>query len=183
MTFDDDEDRPARPIWLVTLADLALLLVGFFAFLKASERDPRALAQQLRAGFVAAADAAMPVELAVAGGFAGGSAQPGDLAAAIEWARSAARDPRTTLVVTGESDSSAGDVDRATTSAELLAADRARAVAAALLRAGVVTPDRIRLNTGRGARRVVLTLGYDGGRQGVAARQPAVAAPLIHGDP
>jgi TPR repeat protein len=177
MSFDDDEERTARPIWLITLADLALLLVGFFAFLKASERDPRALAQQLRAGFVAEAGAAMPVELAIAGDFASGSAQPRDLAAAIAWARSAARDPRTRLVLTGESDGSAADVDPATASAELLAADRARAVAAALLRAGVAAPDRIRLTTGRGARRVVLTLGYDGGRQGVAARQPALAAP------
>jgi hypothetical protein len=45
------------------------------------------------------------------------------------------------------------------------------------VRSGGVSPDRITLSTGRGQRRDVLTLGYDGGRQGAAARQPAIAAP------
>jgi hypothetical protein len=162
MTFKDDE--PSRPIWLVTLADLSLLLVGFFVFLKASEADPRALAAQIRSGFVADATP-MPVDLATVTGFAAGSPEPGDAGGAIAWARDSARDPRTRLRITGEVDGSAGDVDPATGSGAILAADRARAVAALLVRAHAVAPDRVTLVTGSGQRRAVLTLGYDGGRQ------------------
>ena len=44
-------DRPAaKPLWLVTLADLALLLVGFFVLIQATER-PRAVTDALRASF------------------------------------------------------------------------------------------------------------------------------------
>ena len=33
--------RPARPLWLITLADLSLLLVGFFVFLQATAHKPK----------------------------------------------------------------------------------------------------------------------------------------------
>ncbi|WP_213979651.1 hypothetical protein, partial [Sphingomonas sp. dw_22] len=60
---------------------------------------------------------------------------------------------------------------------EVFAGDGGDPPAARLVRAGAVSPDRITLSTGRGQRRTVLTLGYDGGRQLPAARQPAIAAP------
>ena len=160
-----DEEAPARPAWLVTLADLSLLLVGFFVFLQASQTDPRALAAGIRAGFTAEKPA-MPVDLATVTGFAPGSAEVTAIEGAIAWARDAARDPRTTLVVTGEAGASAGDIDSATRSAPILAADRARAVAALLVASGAVAPERIRIATARGQRRAVLTLGYDRGGNG-----------------
>jgi flagellar motor protein MotB len=167
MTWDED-DAPNRPLWLVTFADLALLLLGFFVLLQATQRlDPRALAAGIRAGFgaPATAPAAMPVDIAVVDSFAAGSAAPLSSAQAVAWARAAARDPRTRLRVTGEVDGSAQDVDPVTRSGPILAADRARAVAALLVRQGAVSPDRITISTGQGRRRAVLTLGFDGGRQ------------------
>ena len=181
MTLEEENNH--RPVWLITLADLALLLVGFFVYLKASETDPRALAAQIRAGFVSEAPAAMPVDIAAVSGFATGSAEIPDASAALDWARAAARDPRTRLRVTGEVDGTPGDVDPLTGSGPILAADRARAVAARLVRSGAVSPDRITLSTGHGQRRTVLTLGYDGGRQDPAARQPAIAVPNRQGSP
>lgn len=172
MTADMEfEERAARPLWLITLADLALLLVGFFVLMQASQGlDRSALANGLRAGFgVPAAPAAvapkpMPVALASVEGFAAGSAIPGDASAAIAWARDAARDPRVILTITGETDGSARDIDAASGSGAILAADRARSVAAILARSGAVAPARISIATGHGkARRVVLTLGFDGG--------------------
>ncbi len=161
-----DEDEPGRAVWLVTLADLSLLLVGFFVFLQASRIDPAKLATGIRSGFGAdSAAPAMPVDVATVTGFAPGSAVVLDSAAAIEWARMATRDPRTRLRVTGEVDGTAADVDPATGSGPILAADRARAVAALLVRAGAVAPGRILLSTGRGQRRAVLTLGFEGDRQ------------------
>ena len=40
----------AKPLWLITLADLALLLVGFFVLVQATSLDRAALAKGLRAG-------------------------------------------------------------------------------------------------------------------------------------
>lgn len=161
-----DEDLPARPIWLTTLADLALLLVGFFVLLQANQVDPDTLAAGFRAGFGVQENApAMPVDLAAVGGFAPGSAQLPDTAAALGWARTAATDPRTRLRIIGEIDGSAADVDPITGSGPILAADRARALAAALVRGGAIAPARITIATARGQRRAVLSLGYDGGRQ------------------
>jgi hypothetical protein len=171
-----DDEPPARPLWLMTLADLALLLVGCFVLLQATQVPAGALAAGIRHGFggaavpaaaaaASASPAPMPVALAAVTGFAPGAARPENAAAAIAWARAAARDPRTRLQLSGEVDGSAGDVDPLTGSATLLAADRARAVAALLIRSGAIPPDRIALATARGGRRVVLTLGYDGGRQ------------------
>jgi flagellar motor protein MotB len=166
MTWDDEPTE--RPLWLITLADLTLLLLGFFVLLQATQRlDPRALAAGIRAGFGAQeiVPVAMPVDVAVVDSFASGSALPLNSASALAWARSAARDPRTRLRITGEVDGSATDVDAATGSGPILAADRARAVAALLIRSGAVSPNRIEIATGAGHRRAMLTLSYDGGRQ------------------
>lgn len=165
MSFDDTDDAPGRPVWLMTLADLALLLVGFFVFLQANQSmSPQALAAALRAGF-AAEPAAMPVDLATIHGFEAGSATLPDSAAALAWARAAAHDPRTRLKITGEVDGTPSDVDQLTGSGPILAADRARAVAALLIHSGAISPERIAIVTGTGQRRAVLTIGYDGGRQ------------------
>jgi len=161
-----EDDLPPRPIWLTTLADLALLLVGFFVFLQANQVDPKTFAASIRAGFGVKEQApAMPVDLAAVPGFAPGSAQLPDTSAALAWARTAAVDPRTRLRVIGEVDGSPADVDPRTGSGAILAADRARAVAATLVRAGAVAPGRITIATAQGQRRAVLSLGYDGGRQ------------------
>jgi len=162
----DFPEAPARPVWLTTLADLALLLVGFFVFLQANQMDGQALAAGLRAGFGAAeAPPAMPVAIATVAGFAPGSAEPGDMTAALDWARTAAADTRTRLRIGGEVDGSPQDVDPRTGSGAILAADRARAVAARLVAAGAVAPDRIRISTATDKRRTVLTVGFEGDRQ------------------
>lgn len=160
MSFDDA--IPSRPLWLITLADLSLLLVGFFVLLQAAKPvEPHKLAEGIRAGF--GIKDAMPVEIASVPHFAPGSAALPDATSALDWARSAARDPRTRVTVTGETDGSPQDVDAATGSAAILAADRARATAALLVRSGAVAPERIVIAIGSGHRRAVLTLGYVGG--------------------
>lgn len=139
---------PSRAIWLTTLADLSLLLVGFFALIQATRPAERPrLVEAIKAGFTDAEPPAMPLEMAAVGPFAAASAAPPaePLAAAVAWARTAARDPRTTIQLVGFTDAT-GDADPATGSAALLAADRARAVAAALVQAGAVRPDRIAIN-------------------------------------
>src|SRR5215470_5128645 len=94
----------ARPLWLITLADLALLLVGFFVLLQAVQPlDRKAFAAGMRAGFgVESTPPEMPVALAAVDGFTPGAAQPGDIAPALAWARDMARDPRTRIKITGE---------------------------------------------------------------------------------
>lgn len=157
------EAAPGRPLWLVTLADLALLLVGFFVLLQATQK-PRALADALRESFggaVATTAVAAPVMASGMAGFAAGSARlPESPAAIVAWAREATRDPRVALTVTGSVDGSAGDVDPATGSGAILAADRARALAAAL---APVSP-RITLTTtpAAGRRAAVVTLAFAG---------------------
>ena len=157
---------PGRPLWLVTLADLALLLVGFFVLLQANQNlSPRELARGIAAGFgVEPAPAAMPVASHGIAGFAPGSAVlPQRPDALVAWARAELRDPRVRLTVTGGTDGGAQDVDAASHSATVLAADRARAVAAALIAGGV--PDaRLLLSTtpARGPRAVVVTLAFAG---------------------
>nr|WP_276046474.1 MULTISPECIES: flagellar motor protein MotB [unclassified Sphingomonas] len=156
---------PGKPLWLITLADLALLLVGFFVLLQAGQHsDPRALAASLRQRFATAAEAAAPIPVMAAGmlDFAPGSAAlPEDPAALIAWAREAVRDPRVSLTITGSVDGSAADVDRATASAAILAADRARAVAAVLV---AVAPRRIVITTATrpGRRAAMVTLAFAG---------------------
>ncbi|MES2986737.1 MAG: flagellar motor protein MotB [Pseudomonadota bacterium] len=164
-----EDEAPARPVWLTTLADLALLLVGFFVFLQANQMDGKAFAASLRAGFGATeVEAAMPVEMALVAGFAPGSAVPGNFTTARDWAHAAARDPRTRLKITGEVDGSPQDVDPNTGSGAILAVDRARAVATLLVASGVA-PARIQISTAPnnagGKRRTVLTLGFEGDRQ------------------
>jgi flagellar motor protein MotB len=168
---EPEDMAAARPLWLITLADLALLLVGFFVLLQASKPlDGKALAQGFRAGFGVAAPVEptppMPVAVARVDGFAPGSAALPDTAGVIDWARAVARDRRTQIRILGES-AGRDDRDAATGSPAILAADRARAVAALLVRAGAVSPDQIILATTAGGSRraVTLTLGFAGDRQ------------------
>ena len=75
------------------------------------------------------------------------------------------RDPRVALRITGATDGSAADIDRATGSAALLANDRARAVAAALAARGVPIERTQISNAEAGARRarhVLITLAFIG---------------------
>ena len=161
---------PGRPLWLITLADLALLLVGFFVLLQANQQlDRKALASGFRAGFGASADKGVPDPMPVAAAgmfnFAPGSATlPADPDTLVAWAREAVRDPRVALRVTASVDGTAADVDRDTGSAAVLAADRARAVAAAL---APVAPGRLVIVTAdRPSRRqVVVTLSFTGEKQ------------------
>ena len=78
MTEFDFPAAPAgRPLWLITLADLALLLVGFFVLVQATQHvDRRALADGFRAGFGAEAQTEQAIPVAAAGmmNFARGSA-------------------------------------------------------------------------------------------------------------
>lgn len=161
------EPAPARPVWLMTLADLALLLVGFFVLLQASAQ-PHAVAEALRQTFggqgaVAATEPATPMPVMAAGllDFAPGSAAlPDSPAAVVAWAREAARDPRVAMTVTGSTDGTAADVDPLTGSAAILAADRARALAATL----APVSRRITLTTATrpGRRAAIVTLAFAG---------------------
>ncbi len=176
MTAEDEFPihTPGRPLWLITLADLALLLVGFFVLLQANQQlDRKALASGFRAGFGASAGVndsrgvpdPMPVAAAGMFNFAPGSATlPADPDTLIAWAREAVRDPRVSLRITASVDGTLRDVDPDTGSAAVLAADRARAVAAAL---ADVAPGRLVIITAdRPSRRqVVVTLSFTGEKQ------------------
>ena len=171
MTTDDPFDvGPARPTWLVTLADLALLLVGFFVLLQANTTPSRDLARGIADGFGIATPAPDPVIAVDAhgvAGFAPSAAAPAEVPAdVLAWAIAATRDPRVALTVTGAVDGSPGDVDPITGSAAILAADRARAVLAALARAGVPVA-RISLATAArpAGRRVLVTLAFAGEKE------------------
>jgi len=187
MVGEYPDRQPGRPLWLITLADLALLLVGFFVLLQATQTAgdrplaPRALAAGLREGFGApatataataaaeiarprfpAASAALPVAAAGMLDFAVGSATlPTSPAALAGWARDAVRDPRVQLTVTGSVDGTPGDVDPVTRSAAILASDRARAVAAAIAQ---VAPGRVTLATSptTGRRAAIVTQAFVG---------------------
>ena len=160
---DFPDTAPARPLWLVTLADLALLLVGFFVLLQATQHlGGQALARGLREGFGAPEAPAIPVAAAGVLDFATGSAtirsSPADV---VAFARDAARDPRVQLTVTGSTDGTPADVDPATGSAAILAIDRARAVAAILAAAA---PRRIVIQTAArpGRRAAMVALAFAG---------------------
>lgn len=170
------DPAPAKPLWLVTLADLALLLVGFFVLLHASEK-PHAVTDALRRSFggatAPAATPAPPMPVMAAGllDFAPGSAAlPDSPAAVVAWAREAARDPRVAMTVTGSTDGSAADVDPATGSAAILAADRARALAAVL----APVSRRITLTTATrpGRRAAIVTLAFAGDAPARTEPQP-----------
>lgn len=165
---------PSRPLWLVTLADLALLLIGFFVLIQASEK-PRAVTDALRQSFGGAALAApappLPVMATGLFDFAPGSAAlPTSPDQVIAWARAAVRDPRIALTVTGSTDGSAADVDPATGSAAILAADRARTLAVAL----APVSRRITVTTApqRGRRAAIVTLAFAGERAANTDLQP-----------
>lgn len=169
MTDEFPAAPAARPLWLVTLADLALLLVGFLVLVEATRNEARgtlAAALHDRFGGAAAAQAEpppMPVAAAGMMNFAPGSAAlPGSAAGLVAWAREAARDPRVTLTVTGSTDGSAADLDPASHSAAILAADRARATAATL--AAAVPANRLVITTAShpGQRAAVVTLAFAG---------------------
>lgn len=159
MTDEFPEYPSVRGPWLMTLADLALLLVGFLVLLQATQVDRGRLAAGLRGAF--RADTAMPVEAAGVD-FAPASSTPDDTAPLTAWARNAARDPRVAFAVTASTDGSRVDVDRASGSAALLAADRARAVAAALAAAAPGRRLSIATTTQPGRRTALVTLGFAG---------------------
>jgi flagellar motor protein MotB len=157
---------PSRPIWLITLADLALLLVGFFVLLQATQHlDRKALAQGIRAGFDDDATPPLPPMPVAANGVLGfqpGSATvPGSTFALRTWAQDAARDPRVTFTVTGSVDGTPVDIDPLTRSGAILAADRARAVAAII---AAIAPGRIVIatTTRPGRRAAMVTLAFTG---------------------
>jgi hypothetical protein len=146
---------PARkPLWLMTLADLSLLLVGFFVFLQATahkpERAQAAITAGIREAFGGEAEMRLAVE-ANAVAFAPGSAMPPDLAPIRRWATDALADPRTRLVVTGYADPGEGLA---------VAGARADAVLRGL---SIIAPDRLRASAARlpGAHRATLTITYD----------------------
>ncbi|MGN5374988.1 flagellar motor protein MotB [Sphingomonas hankookensis] len=175
------DTAPGRPLWLTTLADISLLLVGFFVFLQAAQAvDRSALTAGIRAGFDAE-PIPMALERAMIDGFAPGSAAlPGGTANTVDFVREAATDRRIAVTLTGGTDSAGAgrDVDPATGSAAILATDRARAVAALLVREGAAMPTQITFAPpGIGGRGVHIDLGFAGDRQAVADRQAPVAAP------
>ena len=159
------EPAPPRPLWLWTLADLALLLVGFFVLIQATDRQ--ALAKGLREGLggdpAAITVAPDPIPLAsVAAGFAPGSAVIQSSDGLADFATDSLRDPRVTLRVTGSTDGSKGDVDPATGSASILAGDRARATAAYLISRGVAADRIIIAASGTGRRGALVTMSFTG---------------------
>ena len=162
---DFPEPVLSRPLWLITLADLALLLVGFFVLLQATQHiGGKALAQGMREGFGETAKPTPPMPVASTGvlDFAPGSAVvPGSTAALIAFAQDAAHDPRVQITVTGSVDGSTADVDPATRSGAILAADRARAVAAIV---APVAPNRVAILTSAssGRRAAMVTLAFVG---------------------
>ncbi|WP_414899988.1 flagellar motor protein MotB [Sphingomonas flavalba] len=171
----------SRPLWLITLADLALLLLGFFVLVQATQRQDAptraALAAGIRDAFggaaaeeqdgpgIAVAHAGMAVDANIVDGFASGSAEPGATGPLRRWAAEAAADPRTVLLITGHADGSTAD--RRDGSALALASARAAAVAAAL--EGAIAPERLTIAAalapeparGRAAgRRVTVTIAF-----------------------
>jgi hypothetical protein len=159
---------PARPLWLWTLADLALLLVGFFVLVQATDRQ--ALAKGLREGFGGkpAANAGMstpaePIPLAsAAAGFAPGSARIVITDGLLDFAMESLRDPRVTLRIAGSAEGTQADSDPTTGSAQILASDRARATASWLIAHGV-SADRIMIATpGTGRRIALVTMSFTG---------------------
>jgi flagellar motor protein MotB len=151
-----DSLRSRRPLWLMTLADLSLLLVGFFVFVQATARHdaPRraALAAGIRDAFGGAAGPAAPIAVDAnrLTGFTPGSAALPDMRGVAAWLGEAARDPRSHVEVTGYADPSEGLA---------LAAARADAAAQAL----GLGPDRARLTATvqPGARQVLLSISFD----------------------
>jgi hypothetical protein len=159
---------PARPLWLWTLADLALLLVGFFVLIQATDRQ--ALAKGLHEGFggkpAASAGITVPTDpiplASAAAGFAPGSARIVITDGLLDFAMQSLRDPRVALRIAGSAEGTQADSDPTTGSAQILASDRARATAAWLIAHGV-TADRIMIATpGTGRRIALVTMSFTG---------------------
>ncbi|NJC34759.1 hypothetical protein GGR88_002273 [Sphingomonas jejuensis] len=135
---------PTRPLWLMTLADLALLLLGFMILVHSVGQGPSgkdAIGDGIREAFGGAPAPATEIPLDVNGlaGFAPGDASlPIDPTPLLDWAAEATRDPRSRLVITGEADPTEGLA---------LAARRAAAMADAIQADGRVAADRLRLDT------------------------------------
>lgn len=184
--LDDFPDAAAaRPLWLITLADLALLLVGFFVLMQAHRStDRHAIADALRVTFggkpPSQAPAPLPLAAAMVTGFASGSSVlPAAAPQILPWVNDVSRDPRVMLTITGSVDGGTDDVDAETGSSTLLAADRARAVAAMIARArpGVRIAITASETDGQHRRAVLVSLGFAGDRQPIAGRQSPAAAP------
>src|SRR5438045_3083895 len=104
----------ARPPWLITLADLSLLLVGFFVFLQATSFKPRqqqaAIEAGIRNAFGGDSEVRIALEANAVTGFAPGSATlPRDIGTVSSWAHDALADRRTNLTVTGYADGTPAD--------------------------------------------------------------------------
>lgn len=152
-TADPFAANPAKPVWLMTLADLALLLVGFLVLIQATANHD-AVARSLRERFGTEAPAPVPVA-ATAAVFAPGLATLANPAPLVAWTRDALADNRVTVTVTGS-------VAAQEPGGVLLATDRARAVLAALIAAGLPA-DRLILSTTHAAgARATLTLAFSG---------------------
>lgn len=150
---------PTRPLWLMTLADLALLLLGFMILVHSvgeGSRGKAALGEGIRAAFGGSPAPATEIALDVNGvaGFAPGSAAlPTDAAPLLGWAAEAAADPRSRLVITGQADPAEGLA---------LAARRAATLADVIQADGRVPGDRLRLDArlSPGARQVTLSVSF-----------------------
>lgn len=157
-----DQALVRRPVWLITLADLSLLLVGFFVLLQAHGTTDRARVTRGIAAALGAAPEPVAVE-AMRVSFAPGSAVPTPTDALVRWAREATRDPRISLRLSAATDGTAADRDTDTASAAVLAADRARAIAAALVRGGIAEERfSITVDPRARARAVTVTLAFTG---------------------
>lgn len=151
-----DSLRARRPLWLMTLADLSLLLVGFFVFVQATARESAparaAIAAGIRDAFGGDGSIAPPLALDAnrLSGFAPGSAVLPDLRGIATWLGDAARDPRSHVIVTGYADPAEGLT---------IAAARAEAAARAL----GIAPARLHLSAAvrPGARHVLFSISFD----------------------
>lgn len=190
--LDDDlpEIGQSRPVWLMTLADLALLLVGFFVFIQASQQlDQHALAKGMREGFGVEDNVKhtpadpMAVSVGAMHGFSPGSAVPTQAhGALVAWAREATRDSRVSLRISGAVDGTPGDVDPVTGSGAMLAADRARAVATVLLVAHAVPADRLTIVSAARplGRFVTITTGFAGTGSDLPPGNPTLPLQRTH---
>ncbi len=168
--------------WLITLADLALVLLGFAMLLHATAdldaHDRDRVVAGIRTAFSGNAGEGageapvldrLAVDINVVAGFGPGDATlPYAPAPLVAWVREVSTDPRSRLIIAGRADGSAHDVDAASGSSTILAARRAEAVAAAIAKAGALPADRITITTlppaataTPASRRAELTITFD----------------------
>ena len=169
--FPIPQKRTAR--WVMTLADLALLLLGFLVMVHATEKrgTSRQVARAMRAALGDSGTSAIQVGIggteqppaldanALAGFSAGSAALPAAVYPIAQWLRQAAADPRSRVLVTGHSDDR--EADRST-GGLVLASSRADTVARALIKTGAITADRVDLAASAGgrSRRVEITISF-----------------------